>query len=181
MVVHVRCRRAATAMSGVKVMTDIADSVLAGLDRLSGMDVLVGIPESTASREDGEELNNAEIGYLQATGATVRLGGQEVTLPPRPFLDIGIEDTQGVTSEHLKAAAGLALDGQFGAAEGELEKAGLVASNGAKRVISDGDRLTPISEMTKSKRREQGLPGDKPLYAHGYLLRSITYVVRGKK
>lgn len=181
MVVDVRCWRAAVVMSGVKVKTDNVDSVLAGLERLSRMDVLVGIPESNAVREDGEELNNAEIGYLQSTGATVRLGGQEVTLPPRPFLDIGIEDTQAVTSEHLKAAAGMALDGRFSAAENELEKAGLVASNGARRVISDGDRLTPISEMTKAKRREQGLPGDKPLYAHGYLLRSITYVVRGKK
>lgn len=168
-------------MSGVKIRADNAASVLAGLDRLSKMDVLVGIPESNAVREDGEELNNAEIGYLQSTGATVRLGGKEVTLPPRPFLDIGIEDTQAITSEHLKAAAGLALDGQFPAAERELEKAGMVASNGAKRVISDGDRLIPISDMTKANRRTQGLPGDKPLYAHGYLLRSITYVVRGKK
>lgn len=168
-------------MSGVKIRADNGASVLAGLDRLSKMDVLVGIPESNAVREDGEELNNAEIGYLQSTGATVRLGGKEVTLPPRPFLDIGIEDTQAITSEHLKAAAELALDGQFPAAERELEKAGMVASNGAKRVISDGDRLIPISDMTKASRRAQGLPGDKPLYAHGYLLRSITYVVRGKK
>lgn len=168
-------------MNGVKIRADNAASVLAGLERLSKMDVLVGIPESNAVREDGEELNNAEIGYLQSTGATVRLGGREVILPPRPFLDIGIEDTQAVTSEHLKAAVGLALDGKFSAAESELEKAGMVASNGAKRVISDGDRLIPISDMTKAKRRAQGLPGDKPLYAHGYLLRSITYVVRGKK
>ena len=181
MVVDVWCWWTADIMSGVKIRADNAASVLAGLDRLSKMDVLVGIPESNAVREDGEELNNAEIGYLQSTGATVRLGGKEVTLPPRPFLDIGIEDTQAITSEHLKAAAGLALDGQFQAAERELEKAGMVASNGAKRVISDGDRLIPISDMTKANRRAQGLPGDKPLYAHGYLLRSITYVVRGKK
>ncbi|HFI6420549.1 TPA: hypothetical protein ACGRST_001557 [Escherichia coli] len=168
-------------MSGVKIRADNAASVLAGLDRLSKMDVLVGIPESNAVREDGEELNNAEIGYLQSTGATVRLGGQEVTLPPRPFLDIGIEDSAKVTAEHLKTAAGLALDGNFTGAERELTSAGQLASDAAKRVITDGDRLIPISDMTKANRRAQGLPGDKPLYAHGYLLRSITYVVRGKK
>jgi hypothetical protein len=44
-------------MSGVKIRADNAASVLAGLDRLSKMDVLVGIPESNAVREDGEELN----------------------------------------------------------------------------------------------------------------------------
>ncbi|MEB0790626.1 hypothetical protein LT989_10650 [Citrobacter portucalensis] len=168
-------------MSGVKIRADNAASVLAGLDRLSKMDVLVGIPESNAVREDGEELNNAEIGYLQSTGATVRLGGQEVTLPPRPFLDIGIEDSAKVTAEHLKTAAGLALDGNFTGAERELTSAGQLASDAAKRVITDGDRLIPISDMTKANRRVKGLPGDKPLYAHGYLLRSITYVVRGKK
>ena len=168
-------------MSGVKIRADNAASVLAGLDRLSKMDVLVGIPESNAVREDGEELNNAEIGYLQSTGATVRLGGQEVTLPPRPFLDIGIEDSAKVTAEHLKTAAGLALDGNFTGTERELTSAGQLASDAAKRVITDGDRLIPISDMTKANRRAKGLPGDKPLYAHGYLLRSITYVVRGKK
>lgn len=168
-------------MSGVKISADNVASVLAGLDRLSKMDVLVGIPESNAVREDGEELNNAEIGYLQSTGATVRLGGQEVTLPPRPFLDIGIEDSAKVTAEHLKTAAGLALDGNFTGADRELTSVGQLASDAAKRVITDGDRLIPISDMTKANRRAQGLPGDKPLYAHGYLLRSITYVVRGKK
>lgn len=56
MVVDVGCWRAATAMSGVKVRADNAASVLAGLDRLSKMDVLVGIPESNAVREDGERV-----------------------------------------------------------------------------------------------------------------------------
>ena len=181
MVVDVRRWWAAAIMSGVKIRADNAGSVLAGLERLSRMDVLVGIPESNAVREDGEELNNAEIAYLQSTGATVRLGGQEVTLPPRPFLDIGIEDSAKVTAEHLKMAAGLALDGNFSGAERELTSAGQLASDAAKRVITDGDCLIPISDMTKANRRAQGLPGDKPLYAHGYLLRSITYVVRDKK
>ena len=86
-----------------------------------------------------------------------------------------------ITAEHLKTAAGFALDGNFTGAERELTSAGQLASDAAKRVITDGDRLIPISDMTKANRRAQGLPGDKPLYAHGYLLRSITYVVRGKK
>lgn len=181
MVVDVWCRWEATTMSGVTVTSDNADSILAALASLSKMDVLVGIPESNAVREDGETLNNAEIGYLQSTGADVTLGGNPVTLPPRPFLDIGIEDTQDVTTAHLKVAAELALEGNASGAERELEKAGIVASGAAKRVISDGDRLIPISDETKLRRREMGIKGDKPLYAHGYLLRSITYIVRGKR
>ncbi|MFP7326885.1 phage virion morphogenesis protein [Serratia marcescens] len=166
--------------SGLKVRKDNAELVLSSLRSLSKMDVLVGIPEANATREDGESLNNAEIGYLQSTGATVQLGGQTVTLPPRPFLDMGIEDTKPRTTEHLKAAAVAALNGKTEAVQRELESAGQIARDGAKAVIGAGDRLHPISEMTKANRRTRGIPGDKPLYAHGYLLRSITYVVRSK-
>lgn len=203
--------------SGMKVTEDNADSVLAALKELSGMDVLVGIPEGNAPREDGAPFNNAELGYLHSVGATIQIPehtttiyrqvdangdlkndarfvkarksnlasthtvpAQTVTLPPRPFLDIGIEDTRERTTEHLKAAAQYALEGKVEGAERELEKAGIIASDGAKAVISTGDRLTPLSSKTLQARRAQGLPGDKPLWAHGYLLRSITYVVRKK-
>lgn len=167
--------------SGLTVTADNAASVLDALAKLSGMDVLVGIPEGNAHREDGQ-LNNAEIGYLQSTGATVEIDGEVVTLPPRPFLDMGIEDTRERTTAHLRAAAELALEGNASGAEKELERAGIIASDGAKAVIEAGDRLAPLSEKTIQKRREAKPPiaGDKPLRARGYLLRSITYVVRKK-
>ncbi|KER02821.1 hypothetical protein LGZ99_17205 [Photorhabdus temperata] len=166
--------------SGLTVRADNAAAILESLKKLSGMDVLVGIPAKNATREEGETLNNAEIGYLQSTGAEVELNGQTVTLPPRPFLDVGIEDSREVTTAHLKAAAELALEGKQDAAIRELEKAGQIARDAAKKVIGDGDRLHPLSEKTIQNRRDQGIPGDKPLYAHGYLLRSINYVVRDK-
>lgn len=164
--------------SGLKVRKDNAESALSALRSLSKMDVLVGIPAGP-QREDAP-LSNAELGYLQSTGATIQLGGKIVTLPPRPFLDMGIEDTKPRTTEHLKAAAVAALNGKSDAAMRELERAGQIASNGAKAVIGAGDRLHPLSEKTLENRRAQGLPGDKPLYAHGFLLPSITYVVRSK-
>ncbi|EKN4704237.1 hypothetical protein LGL88_12080 [Yersinia ruckeri] len=166
--------------SGLKVRKDNAESVLSSLRALSKMDVLVGIPEANATRKEGETLNNAEIGYLQSTGATIQIGGQTITLEPRPFLDMGIEDSQEITTGHLKAAAELALEGKQDAAKRELEKAGMVARDAAKKVIGDGDRLHPLSEKTLENRRAQGIPGETPLYAHGFLLRSITYVVRSK-
>ncbi|QHM71281.1 hypothetical protein [Mixta intestinalis] len=167
-------------MSGVKIRRDNAADVLAALERLTKMDVLVGIPAERSERTDGAPLNNAELGYLHSTGGTVEIDGQTVTLPPRPFLDMGIEDTRATTTEHLRAAAELTLDGKTDAALQELERAGMVASNAAKQVIGSGDRLHPLSEKTLERRRAQGIPGEKPLYAHGHLLRSITYVVRNK-
>lgn len=166
--------------SGLKVSADNSAAILDALKQLSGMDVLVGIPADKAQRDDGSPINNAELGYLHSTGATVEIDGHVVTLPPRPFLDMGIEDTKPRTTEHLKAAAELALEGKPEASLLELEKAGQIARDGAKAVIGAGDRLHPLSEKTIEKRRAEGIPGDKPLYAHGYLLRSINYVVRKK-
>jgi hypothetical protein len=57
--------------------------VLDALNKLSGTDVLVGIPAGPP-REDSP-LSNAEIGYLQSTGATVEIDGETVTLPPGLF------------------------------------------------------------------------------------------------
>ena len=166
--------------SGVTVNIDNAASILESIKKLSGMDVLVGIPADKASRDDGSKLNNAEIGYLQSTGATISIDGTTVTLVPRPFLDMGIENTKTRTVEYLKAAALAAIEGNAETAMRELDRAGQIARDGAKSVISDGDQLHPLSEKTLEKRRAQGIPGIKPLYAHGYLLRSITYVVRSQ-
>lgn len=90
--------------SGLTVRTDNAVSVLESLRQLSGMDVLVGIPADKTAR-DGSPISNAELGYLQSTGATVEIDGTTVTLPPRPFLDMGIEDSTPRTTTHLRAAA----------------------------------------------------------------------------
>lgn len=169
-------------MSGVKVTADNAESILAALASLSKMDVLVGIPENNANREDGEALNNAEIAYLQSTGGDVILGGQTVTLPPRPFLDIGIEDSADITSGHLANAASDAMDGNLSGARKALEMAGQVARDSAQRVISDGDRLEQLSQQTIERRKKAKPPitGEKPLWARGHLKQAINYVVRTK-
>ncbi|KFC07531.1 phage protein [Trabulsiella guamensis ATCC 49490] len=165
--------------SGLTIRADNAASVLESLRQLSGMDVLVGIPADNAAREDSP-ISNAELGYLHSTGATVEIDGVTVTLPPRPFLEMGIEDSKPRTTAHLKSAATAALEGKTEAARVQLESAGQIARDAAKGIIGAGDRLHPLSEKTLERRRAEGLPGDKPLYAHGYILRSINYVVREK-
>lgn len=165
--------------SGASITGDNTEAILDALRQLSGTDVLVGIPEGNAPREDGQ-LNNAEIGYLQSTGATVEIDGETVTLPPRPFLEMGIEDSRDKTTAQLKRAAVEALSENAVMAGKHLESAGQIASDAARTVIEAGDRLVPLSEKTIQKRREAKPPiaGDKPLRARGYLFRSITYVVR---
>lgn len=164
--------------SGLTVRADNAESVLKSLRQLSGMDVLVGIPEDKAARQ-GSPISNAELGYLHSTGATVEIDGETVTLPPRPFLDMGIEDSRDKTTERLKLAAQAALEGNAAMAEQHLEAAGQIASVASQAVIGAGDRLAPLSEKTKAKRRKNG-QDFKPLYDTHSLMNSITYVVRKK-
>lgn len=165
--------------SGLTVREDNYAGVLDALKQLSGTDVLVGIPADKAQRDDGGPLNNAEIGYLQSTGATVEIDGETVTLPPRPFLDMGIEDSRDKTTARLKLAAQAALDGNVGMAEQHLEAAGQIASVASQAVIGAGDRLAPLSEKTKAKRRKNG-QDFKPLYDTHKMMESITYIVRKK-
>ena len=166
--------------SGLTIREDNYSVVLDALKQLSGTDVLVGIPAGPP--RDDAPLSNAELGYLQSTGETVEIDGETVTLPPRPFLDMGIEDSRDKTTERLKLAAQSALEGKADVASMHLEAAGQIARDASKAVIEAGDRLTPLSEKTIKKRREMKPPilGDKPLRARGFLFRAIQYVVRKK-
>ncbi|MDZ7089212.1 hypothetical protein U4Z60_25475, partial [Escherichia coli] len=78
-----------------------------------------------------------------------------------------------------KLAAQSALEGKADVASMHLEAAGQIASSASKAVIGAGDRLTPLSEKTKAKRRKNG-QDFKPLYDTHSLMDSITYVVRKK-
>ncbi len=129
--------------SGLTIREDNYSSVLDALKQLSGTDVLVGIPAGPP--RDDAPLSNAELGYLQSTGATVEIDGETVTLPPRPFLDMGI-DSRDKTTERLKLAAQSALEGKADVASMHLEAAGQIARDASKAVIEAGDRLTPLSE-----------------------------------
>lgn len=203
--------------SGLTIRADNLQDVLDALKQLGNKDVLVGIPSDRAERQDGMEINNAELGYLHSFGGTIRVpehtttlyrqvdgdgnfkhGGKfvqqsksnfatdhkvasyTVSLPPRPFLEMGIASSRVKTTDLLKQAAGAMLSGNAAQAEIMLNRAGMVASQAAKQVITAGDQLTPLSERTLQARRSRGRTGTKPLYDTGQLLRSITYVVRDK-
>ena len=130
-------------------------------------------------------------GSLAQNGQFVRAGksnfstihtvkAYSVTLPPRPFLELGIADKNKEIVAELKLSAIAALSGDAAGSEKYLNRAGLIAMNGAKGVIQAGDKLTPLAESTKRSRRSRGRIGEKPLYDTGGLLRAITYIVRDK-
>ncbi|MCA6999493.1 hypothetical protein [Dickeya solani] len=203
--------------SGLTVKFDKSDAILKALQEIGKRDVLVGIPSDRATRDDGAEINNAELGYLHSYGGTIRIPEHDVTiyrqtdkngdllhdgrfvkskksnlatthhvnaytvtLPPRPFLELGIQAVRAETLAMLKRAAVAVFDGSPSTAEQYLNRAGTLAANSAKNVITSGDQLAPLESSTIRSRASRGRTGIKPLYDTGGLLRSITYIVRDK-
>lgn len=192
---------------GVRKTRDDVAKVLSSIKQLSGLDVLVGVPSTKADREDGDPINNAQLAYIHTFGSTIQVAAREQTvgrkgnrfakaknatsqtthtvpaheivIPPRPFLEPGVQNAQPKTTPRLKRAAELALTGDFDAAEKELHKAGLIAQNEVRAVINAG--VAPaLADSTLRSRRSRGRTGTVPLIDTGELRNSITYVVRKK-
>jgi hypothetical protein len=195
------------AKSGVKVVRDDVAKMMKSLDRLMGLDVLVGIPSDKASRDDDGPLNNAQIGYIQTYGSTIQVPekeasvnrrngkfskakkatsttshtvpAHEIVIPPRPFLEPGVVNAEPKTTPRLAKAMRAVLSGDSAGAEIELNKAGLEAVSSVRSVITGG--IAPeLAESTKRRRRAKGRTGETPLLDTGELNNSISYVVRKK-
>ncbi|VXD05811.1 conserved hypothetical protein [Enterobacterales bacterium 8AC] len=133
-------------------------------------------------RPDGTFANNGQFVKAKKSNFTTihAVKAHTVTIPPRPFLDMGIEEAKKEIVGHLKNAAQAALSGQMSSAEASLGRAGTVAANSAKGIIQAGDKLSPLADSTIRNRHSRGKVGEKPLYVTGELLRAITYIVRDK-
>ena len=190
--------------ASVKLKVDNLRRFVQGINALTRKDVLVGVPEDKANRDDdgnhAGDANNAMLAYIHDNGSPA------ANIPARPFMRPGIKAAQDKLEARLKSAANAALDGNTEKIEVQMEAAGMVASVSIKKAINDGDfaPLAPSTiaarargRQTKSQRESEqeyavmtanGVPaelaqavaGIKPLVNTGQLRNSITYVVRGK-
>lgn len=139
------------------------------LQELQRADVLVGIPASTTQRK-GDPITNASLMFIHSKGSVLQ------HIPKRPTIEPAIEDkdNQAVYMPHLEAAAIAVLDHDPVKAQRELQLAGTIAANAAKRRFSK-TYLTPNAPAT-IKRKDS----DTPLVNFGHLRRAIVSVVRIK-
>jgi hypothetical protein len=190
--------------SRVTITKDKVNSVVGAITKLVGKQVLVGIPESTATRQ-GDATNthptNAMIGYVMETGSPAR------NVPARPWLVPGTHEAQREWMPHMRGAATAALDGNPQKSDGELTAAGIVTESAVKRKI--GSNIPPplkpstirsrkYARQTQSRRPneerylEQVRSGVDPATAQsaagivslvntGQLRNAVTSVVRTKK
>lgn len=156
----------------VKITKDRVPDILRAIKDLTSKEVLVGIPDTDAGRDEGA-ISNAEIGYLMETGSPAQ------NIPERPHLVPGVESAREKIEKRLKAGAQAALSGKASDVDATLTAVGITAENAVKAKITDGP-FTPLSPKTLAKRRARGRTGEKPLIDTGQYRRAITHVVRKK-
>lgn len=169
------------------------DKVIQGLTELPEMEVLVGIPSTTAGRKSGP-ISNAVLGYVH------EFGEPRHNIPPRPFLIPGVVNVMDRTAEGLRRAGEYALNGKPLDAFKQLHAVGLRAANSVKRKITTGPFIplkpaTVANRLRKTKRgrlilsnlrakgTDLGTWGQinlKPLIDTGQMRQAVTYVVRNK-
>lgn len=186
-------------MSILQIKQDNLADVLKSIKALSKKDVLVGVPNANADRDDEDRgpINNAALAFIHDNGSPA------ANIPARPFLRAGIEEDKEKIEQRLKKAADAALDGDSNKVDQQLHAAGLIGQNAVRNKINSGD-FAPLSDATLEARASRKTPGvrlnkgaatelerrdsgqapstdfAKPLIDTGQLRNSITYVVREK-
>ena len=148
---------------------------------LDSMALYVGIPEGSGG-EDGK-LTNVQLAYLHSNGSPVN------NIPARPFIEPAIEQEEVMSkmAAMFGQAFEAAIEGDAGAAEIALAKAGIYGRNAVREYMGTG-ALQENAEITITGGWMRNKVSGKPVYVHGKgynnpLIRtgalrdSVTYVI----
>ena len=173
--------------------------ILEALKKLSEDELLVGVSADTAGSGRGEDINNAELAYIHTNG--VRAAGMKAEtdkaveegtpyplalqayikehgspayrVPPRPFLEPGIEKHLNLVESGMKAALQDVLDGGDGRAQ--RERLGATMAAKVQAYFQEDNGWPPNAPSTIKKKGSA-----QPLVDTGALRQSITYIIRPK-
>lgn len=186
--------------AGAFLKVDNLQQLQEDLALLAEREVLVGFPEETADRKDGDELNNAARGYIHDNGAP------EQNIPARPFMLPGIESAEAAITRALATTAMSVLKNTQRTApktnivERGLHAVGLIAQSAIKAKIAEGipppladatlaARARRVPSRTAEKQelanRRKGMSPStdlvKPLIDTGEMQGAVKYALRSKK
>lgn len=173
--------------------------ILEALKKLSEDELLVGVSADTAGSGRGEDINNAELAFIHTNG--VRAAGMKAEtdkaveegtpyplalqayikehgspayrVPPRPFLEPGIEKHLDLVESGMKAALQDVLDGGDGRAQ--RERLGATMAAKVQAYFQEDNGWPPNAPSTIKKKGSA-----QPLVDTGALRQSITYIIRPK-
>lgn len=179
----------------VRQNIDSANADLEMLKRIQDIkktEILVGIPESEAKRDDGE-MNNPTLLYIHTQGSPLR------NLPARPLIEPALEDDVNAAriADDLRRVVDLVFANKFDQAKKAMETTGKDAVNMIKMWFVDPknnwepNKLATVKRKLKTlskKKRTQMIAEyeagsdriDTPLIDTAELRKSITYVLREK-
>jgi hypothetical protein len=158
-------------IQGMKTQDNELKGILNALKKLENTQVLVGIPEESGARKDGDGVTNAELLYIHTHGSPIN------NIPPRPVIEPAIEDDREIIGTLLGDAAKAAADGDDVRMMNALEKAGLRGQNTARLWFKNPkNNWSPNQQATIDKKGS-----DRPLVNTGEMRDSIIYVIREKK
>jgi hypothetical protein len=155
--------------------------------KVENTDVLVGIPQEEASRDEGG-IDNVSLLYIHTNGSPAK------GIPARPVIEPAIEKEKDYIAEMLGNALDAALSGNEGAAMRILNKIGMEGKNFARAWFTNpANNWPPNAEITVKggvlwenvrtgkKLVIKGKRSSRPLIDTGSLRKSITYVVKPKE
>lgn len=174
-------------------------TVIDALLKLAEDELLVGVSADTAGSGRGEDINNAELAYIHTNGvraagmksetdkaveegtpyplalqAYIREHGSPAyRVPPRPFLEPGIEKHLDMVESGMKAALQDVLDGGDGRAQ--RERLGATMAAKVQAYFQEDNGWPPNAPSTIKKKGSA-----QPLVDTGALRQSITYIIRPK-
>lgn len=174
-------------------------TVIDALLKLAEDELLVGVSADTAGSGRGEDINKAELAYIHTNGvraagmksetdkaveegtpyplalqAYIREHGSPAyRVPPRPFLEPGIEKHLNLVESGMKAALQDVLDGGDGRAQ--RERLGATMAAKVQAYFQEDNGWPPNAPSTIKKKGSA-----QPLVDTGALRQSITYIIRAK-
>lgn len=174
---------------------DRSAQIKLNLARLAGDRVLVGIPAASAPRKGPEPINNAQLLYIFTNGSILR------KQPARPVIEpaINYPPNRKNIERFLRQSAEAEMSGNHADALEHMRKAGLLASNYAKRWFTNpANGWAPNAPSTLRRKAAKAKAGPAKTaflaaIASGgdtneyntvgvdldEMRRAITYVVRG--
>lgn len=157
----------------VKITRNRLDAVIAAFHFLSGVELVVGIPEENSKRDDGE-ATNALIAKIAEDGSPAN------NIPARPVLKPGMARARDEIVGHYRKAALALLAGKPGEVAPQIAAAGEAAVRGVRRELLTGSHA-PLKPATLARRRAKGSTSSLPLYDTTQLYNAYGYELRMKK
>lgn len=183
----------------VKKNKDV-EEIARALLTLTAVEVLVGVPESKAERDDTADDENESIGAINnaALAFIHDQGAPDKNIPQREFMGPGIAEAEPQIAKIMEGMLVKVLDGgDASSVEQGYHQVGLKAATSIKNAINQGIP-PPLAKATLQARARRGRKGAKeelaargrgeaptltnakPLVDSGQLRNSITYAIRRK-